>query len=194
MSWVAPFYTTIPFQEEFWPAFVFGILKNSTGSNKRYNRFPNISLRLNFRISPSCQTLSKAFNMSKNTPLTSLPSSKDWYISWVIELSLFIQESPGRRPDWLEDNKSFSFKNLYSSLNRSLSKILLQIGSKEKGDCMLKKIKFGPFLWCFVISKSKLAFSIKITPTATVKKGFCLLISSRFNSKFFIRFSKLSCV
>ena len=44
-----------------------------------------------------------------------------------------MQESPGRKPDWLDDNKSFSFKNLYSSLNQSLLKILLQIGNKETG-------------------------------------------------------------
>ena len=44
-----------------------------------------------------------------------------------------MQGSPGRKPDWLNDNKSFSLKNLHSSLNKSLSKILLQIGSKETG-------------------------------------------------------------
>ena len=44
-----------------------------------------------------------------------------------------MQESLGRNPDWLDDNKSFSFLKLYSSLNKSLSKILLQIGSKETG-------------------------------------------------------------
>ena len=37
-----------------------------------------------------------------------------------------MQESPGQKPDWLDDNKSFSFKNLYSSLNKSLSKIKLE--------------------------------------------------------------------
>ena len=44
-----------------------------------------------------------------------------------------MQESPGRKPDWLDDNKLFSFKKLYILLNKSLSKILLQIGSKETG-------------------------------------------------------------
>ena len=34
-------------------------------------------LQLNFRISPSCQTLSKAIDMSKNTPLSSRSLSKD---------------------------------------------------------------------------------------------------------------------
>ena len=76
-----------------------------------------MSLRLNLRISPSCETLSKTLDISKNTPLTSRSLSKDWDISWVIERSL--------KPDWLDDNKSFSLKNLQNSLNKSLSKILL---------------------------------------------------------------------
>ena len=102
-------------------------------SFKRYNRFPDITLRLNVRISPLCQTLSKPFDMSKNTPLTSWLLSENWYILWVIERSWFMQMSLVRKPDWLDDNKSFSFKTLYSLLNKSLSKILLQIGSKETG-------------------------------------------------------------
>ena len=44
-----------------------------------------------------------------------------------------MQESTGRESYWLDDSKLFSLKNLYSSLNKSLSKILLQIGSKETG-------------------------------------------------------------
>ena len=124
----------IPFQEEFWPFNTTLCFQYFKKSFKRYNRFPDIPLRLNFRISPSCQTLSKALDMSKNTPLTSRSLSKDWYISWVIERSWFMQESLGRKPDWLDYNKSFSLKNLYSSsLNKSLSKTLLQIGSKETG-------------------------------------------------------------
>ena len=44
-----------------------------------------------------------------------------------------MQKSPARKPDWLDDNKSFPFNKLHSSLNKSLSKILLQIRSKETG-------------------------------------------------------------
>ena len=40
-----------------------------------------------------------------------------------------MQESPGRKSDWLDD-KSFSFENLYSSLNKILSKILANYFSK----------------------------------------------------------------
>ena len=39
-----------------------------------------------------------------------------------------MQESPGRKPNWLDDNKSFSLKKLYRSSNKSLSKILLVRG------------------------------------------------------------------
>ena len=44
-----------------------------------------------------------------------------------------MQESMGRKPDWLDDNKSFSLKKLCSLLNKSLLKILVQIGRKETG-------------------------------------------------------------
>ena len=53
---------------------------------------------------PSCQTLSKSFNISRKAPLTSKPSSDDLYISWVIAKSWFIQESPGLNFDWLGEN------------------------------------------------------------------------------------------
>ena len=54
----------------------------------------------NSKISPSCQTLSKALDMSKKTLLTSHPLSKDEQISWVIDNSWLMQESPGWQPDW----------------------------------------------------------------------------------------------
>ena len=55
----------------------------------------------NLKIRPSCQTLSKALDMSKETVLTSNPLSKDVKISWVIDSSWLIQESPGWKPNWL---------------------------------------------------------------------------------------------
>ena len=41
-----------------------------------------------------------------------------------------MQES-SENPDRLDGSKSFSLKNLYSLLNKSFSKILLEIGGKE---------------------------------------------------------------
>ena len=50
---------------------------------------------------PSCQTLSKAFDLSKDTPLTSTVgiSSREAWISWVDDNNSAIHESPGRKPD-----------------------------------------------------------------------------------------------
>ena len=54
----------------------------------------------NFNISPSCQTLSKALDMSKKALLTFDPLSKDVEISWVIDNSWLMQESPSWKRDW----------------------------------------------------------------------------------------------
>ena len=55
---------------------------------------------VNLKIRLACQTLSKGLDMSKKTRLTSNPLSKDVKISWVIDNSWLIQESPGWKPDW----------------------------------------------------------------------------------------------
>ena len=52
------------------------------------------------KVSLSCQTLSRALDMSKKTLLTFNPLSKDAKISWVIDNSWLIQESPGWKPNW----------------------------------------------------------------------------------------------
>ena len=48
---------------------------------------------------PSCQTLSKAFDISKKAPLTSAAgfSSKAVWISWIIDNNWAIQESPEKK-------------------------------------------------------------------------------------------------
>ena len=48
---------------------------------------------------PSCDSLSKALDMSRNPLWISKPSSNDWYILWVIDKSWLMQESPGLKPD-----------------------------------------------------------------------------------------------
>ena len=52
-----------------------------------------------FENKPSWQTLSKALDMSKKTLLTFSRLSKDVKISWVIDNSWLIPESPGWKPD-----------------------------------------------------------------------------------------------
>ena len=65
-----------------------------------------------FSLKITCQTFSNAFEILRKTPLTSNPSPKDLHISWVIDKSLLIQESPGLKPDWFEEIKLFSIRNL----------------------------------------------------------------------------------
>ena len=68
-SWGAP--ALILAKDKLWLLriiFVFYLLRNLL---KRLNKYPEIPLRLNLWIIPSCHTLSKAFEISRNTPLTS---------------------------------------------------------------------------------------------------------------------------
>ena len=63
----------------------------------------------NLNMIPSCQTLSKAIEISKNTPLTSLvgSQSKEELISLIIDSKFKKQESPGKNPDWQFVKKLF---------------------------------------------------------------------------------------
>ena len=85
------------------------------------------------KIRPLCHTLSKAFDMSKNTDRTSRPSSKDLYIGCVVDRSWLVQESPGLNLDWFCNIKLFSVKNLNMLSYNALSNILTETGSKEIG-------------------------------------------------------------
>ena len=62
-------------------------------------------------MKPSCQTLSKAFEMSKKGPLTWAEGlqSKGLYILSVMERSCEMQRSPGEKLDWHSVN---NFKEL----------------------------------------------------------------------------------
>ena len=57
-------------------------------------------------------TLSKALGKSRNTPLTSEPSSKEMKISWVIDGRRFTQESQGLYSDSLGEIRPLSKKCL----------------------------------------------------------------------------------
>ena len=102
-------------------------------SDKICNRSPEILFCFNLKISPSCQTLSKALDISKKTPLTSNPSSNDFQISWVIDKNWLIHESAGLTFDWFGEIGLLEVKNLKISLKISLSKILPQMGRRETG-------------------------------------------------------------
>ena len=87
----------------------------------------------NLKITPLCQTLSNAFEISRKTPLISNPSLKDLYTLWVIDKSWLIHKTPSFRPDWFEEIILFYVRNLNILLNMSLSSVFPQIGSNETG-------------------------------------------------------------
>ena len=71
---------------------------------------PNIPYCCNFKRKSSCPNLSNALNISRRTPLTSLPSSNADKISCAISSIWLVQKSPGPIPDCFGDIKSFSEK------------------------------------------------------------------------------------
>ena len=102
-------------------------------SSKRFSKFPDLSIWVSLKMIPSCYILSNAFEISRKTLLTSRRSSKELYISWVIDNSWLMQETPGLKPDWLEEMSLFSIKKSNISLNINLSRIFPQIGGSDTG-------------------------------------------------------------
>ena len=89
----------------------------------------------NCYIRPSCNTLSKALDMYRNT---SKPLSKELKISWVIDRGWLTQESPGLNPDCFGKIRLLSKKNFSMLSSMIHSKTLLQIGRRET----------GRYFWC----------------------------------------------
>ena len=85
-------------------------------------------------MKPSCQTLSKALEMSRKTPLTSAVGllSKAVYISCIIDSNWTIHESPGRKPGWDGVKSLLLRKWLNKELQITLSNILPKIWSKPE--------------------------------------------------------------
>ena len=96
-----------------------------TKLNSRLKRLRDMSFCFILKIIPLCHTLPKALDMSRNTPQISKLSSNDWHILSVIEESWLTQESPGLKPVWCQEIRSFSIKNLNISLNINCSSVLL---------------------------------------------------------------------
>ena len=124
-------------------------------SDKTLSRLPKMLFCFSLKIILLCQNSSNAFEILQKTPFTSNPSSKDLYILWLINKTWLIQESSGLKPDWFEEIKLFSLRNLNISLNISHSNIFLQIGS-NKTDLYFLKHCLSPFLW----TRTTLPFSI----------------------------------
>ena len=99
-----------------------------------------IPFYFNLYVSLSCHTLSKALDMSRNTPLTSKPLSKEVKISLVIDRSWFLQESLGLNPDCFGEI-------------RLLSKSILTcycILYVRKSCYILEEERLNESFWCFV--------------------------------------------
>ena len=120
--------------EDSWPFSVTHCFVSFKKSVKVLKRLPDIQFCFNLKIIPLCHTLSKAFDVSKNTDRTSWRSSKDLYIWCVIDWSWLVQESPSLKPDRFCDIKLFSVKNLNMLSYNNLANILPETGSKEIGD------------------------------------------------------------
>ena len=76
-------------RDKFWPlSTIFCFLKKSENI---WKSSPEISFCFNLEIRPLCQVL----DMSKKTLITSNPLSKDIEISWIIDNSWLMLESPG---------------------------------------------------------------------------------------------------
>ena len=82
---------------------------------------------------PLCQTLSKPLKISRKIPLTSKPLSNDWQMSWIIDKSWYIHESPYLKSDWLYDIRSFLMKNSNKLLYIKRSNTFPHIGNNETG-------------------------------------------------------------
>ena len=73
---------------------------------------PQIPFWRSLKISPSCHTLSKALEISRNIPRTSSPILKALKISWLIERSWLMQEFPGLNPKWFGKSRLFLEKKI----------------------------------------------------------------------------------
>ena len=90
--------------------------------------------------------MSKILVISRKSPLTSNPSSEDWYISCVIDVNWFVHESPGLKPDWFGEIKSFPMKYSNRLLYINRWRTFPQIWSRDTGRKFFK-IYWSLFLW-----------------------------------------------
>ena len=97
----------------------------------RRSNLPGIPFCFNLKMRPSYKTLSNTFDMSRNTPQTSYPSSNKAYIPRVIDKNRLMQESPDLKVDWFVEIGDLLWKNI--SLYSRRSNIFPHIGRSEIG-------------------------------------------------------------
>ena len=91
----------------------------------------------NWNMKPSCQTLSNAFDISRNTPRSSYPSANDTYIPWVIDRSRMMQESPDLKCGLSEEIRWFVMKRSNISLYKKRSSNFPNIGKLRSTGSLL---------------------------------------------------------
>ena len=92
-------------------------------------RSPFTFMHFILQISPSCQSRSKALDISKKTPQTSNEGLE--YILLVTEKSWCIQESPAMKPDWFGLSNLFTVKRWKIVSKMIFSNSLIQIVKRE---------------------------------------------------------------
>ena len=115
-------------------------------SCKRFSKLPDMPFWVSSKIISCCHTLSNAFEISTKILLTSRPSSKKLYISWVIDNSCLMQESPGFKTRLTWRNEFIFSKKLEHFIKIDFSRIFPQIGSSNTGGTFLS-ISLPPFSW-----------------------------------------------
>ena len=94
-------------QEKHWPFKTTLCFLSLRKSCKTLIISPHIPFWRSLKISTSCYTLSKTLAISRNISRTSSTISKVLKISWLMESSWLMQESPDLNPDWFGESRLF---------------------------------------------------------------------------------------
>ena len=109
--WGTPALTSA--QEEHWPFKTTVCFLLRIKSRKMFMTSPLIPFWRSLKIRPSCYTLSKAFEISRNISRTSYPLSNVFKISWLIVRIWLMQELPDLNPDRLRERRLLSVRKSY---------------------------------------------------------------------------------
>ena len=117
-----------------------------------------------------CQTLLNAFDRSRNTPMTSYPSSNDLKISRVIDSIWLIQKSPGLNSEWFVAINLFLIKNWNILSKISFSRIFPQMEDRLYSSVVFLSIVYHR---CYELAQCFPFF----TPRETNRRHSLLMIS-----------------
>ena len=122
--------------------------------SRRLKRSPNTPSDLSLQSTSLCQTLSKAFDISEKTDLTSRGGlqSNASNNSCVVTSNWFMQESEGWEPEWLGFNRSSSNRKLLILLKITFSNIYQRLEKQKLVG------SFQPFVCHFVMNRDDIRF------------------------------------